>query len=223
MKNQELPEIISLHNVSFSYPSNPVLENISLTIHKGDFVGVIGKNGSGKSTLLKLMLRQLKPQNGTITLKPDTHIGYVEQVTPNSDSSFPASVLEIVMLGLQQKIGLFHFAGKKHKTMARNALKMVGLHGFEHKQFSFLSGGQQQRVIIAKALVSNPELLILDEPTTGIDAQSEQEFFALLDHLNKGHGKTIVLVTHNFEKLKGTNEVYLVQDKKIKEQSHDNV
>lgn len=215
--------MISLSNVSFAYPSNPVLQNITLVINKGDFVGIMGKNGSGKSTLLKLMLQQLKPQTGTIALQQNVHVGYVEQVTPNSDSSFPASVQEIVMLGLQQKIGLFKHANKKHKNMAINALNMVGLHGFEHKQFSFLSGGQQQRVIIAKALVSNPDLLILDEPTTGIDASSEAEFFALLDHLNKGHGKTIVLVTHNTSKLKGTNKVFVVQDKVIEEGVYDNV
>ena len=195
------------------------MQDISLCITKGDFVGIIGKNRRKKHTF-KLMLGQLKPQSGNVFLNETTKVGYVEQVTISSDNSFPASVLEVVMLGLYNKIGMFKFANKHHKAMAQNALKMVGARGFWKKQLSFLSGGQQQRVIIAKALVSNPDLLILDEPTTGIDAHSEKEFISLLHHLNKGHGKTIVMVTHNFDKLSSANKIYIVEDCKLLERKH---
>ncbi len=211
---------IALNNVTFAYSTTPVVKQATFAIQNGDFVGIVGKNGSGKSTLLKLILGQLKPQTGVVFLNPSLKLGYVEQVTPNSDYAFPASVLEIVTLGLYEEIGMFRFAKAKHKKLALHALHMVGLEGFEHRQFSMLSGGQQQRVIIAKALASNPDLLILDEPTTGIDANSEKEFVHLLRHLNLGHGKTIVMVTHNTDRLKTANKVLTVEDGLVKEHSH---
>lgn len=213
-------ELIRLENVWFSYPSNPVLKDINFTIYKGDFAGIVGKNGSGKTTLLKIILNQLKPQDGKVYLVDNIKIGYVEQVTLNSDSSFPANVYEIVMLGLYRKMKKFHFANIHHKKMIQSALNMVGLDGFEKKSFSLLSGGQQQRVVIAKALVSNPDLLILDEPTTGIDQKSEKDFFELLNHLNVVHQKTILLVTHNIEKLNNTNKIFEVIDGTVKEKEN---
>lgn len=212
-----MEKIITIENLSFAYPNNTVLENVNISFDEGEFVGIIGKNGSGKSTLLKLMLGQLKPQDGKIEIDRTKKIGYVEQVTPNSDNSFPANVQEIVTLGLYKDIGLFKFANKYHKKLVFNALKTVGLEGFEKKQLSFLSGGQQQKVLIAKALVSNPDILILDEPTTGIDAESEKDFLKLLEHLNQFHNKTIILVTHNYSKLTSANKIFLVENKKVSE------
>lgn len=215
-----MKKIIELKNVSFSYPNNLVLQDTSLCFNEGDFAGIIGKNGSGKSTLLKLILGQLKPSSGKVELDKTKKIGYVEQVTLTSDNSFPASVKEIVMLGLYGKIGLFKFMNKQHKKLISNALVTVGLKGFEKKQISFLSGGQQQKVLIAKALVANPDILILDEPTTGIDKESEADFMKLLEHLNTFHKKTIILVTHNYSKLISTNKVFLVEDKTVKEETN---
>lgn len=215
-----MKNIIEVKNVSFSYPNNLVLQNVSLSFHEGDFAGIIGKNGSGKSTLLKLMLGQLKPSGGKIEVDKTKKIGYVEQVTLTSDSSFPANVKEIVMLGLYGKIGMFKFANKHHKRLVSSALATVGMQGFEHKQLNLLSGGQQQKVLIAKALVSNPDILILDEPTTGIDKDSEAEFMKLLEHLNTAHKKTIILVTHNYSKLAASNKVFLLEDKTIKENAN---
>lgn len=212
-------ELINLQNVSFSYGNNLVLDNVNLIVNKNDYIGIIGKNGSGKSTLLKIILHHLKPQSGKVITK-DLKIGYVEQVTHSSDFAFPASVFEIVSLGLYEKIGRFKFLNKKHKQEISNAIKMVGLQGFEKRQFSNLSGGQQQRVIIAKALVSNPELLVLDEPTNSVDTNSEKDFFSLLTHLNKAHNKTIIIVTHNLRKLKDANKIFLLEDRNLKEEKN---
>ncbi|MCK9574382.1 MAG: metal ABC transporter ATP-binding protein [Clostridia bacterium] len=212
-----MDSLIKVENVCFKYANKLVLEEISLNIEIGEFVGIVGKNGSGKSTLLKLILGQLKPICGDIVVKRSTNTGYVEQVTLNSDISFPATVYEIVMLGLYKQIGFFKLFNVKYAQKVHEALKMVGLEGFEKKQLYFLSGGEQQRVMIAKALVSNPELLILDEPTTGIDVGSEQEFMKLLHKLNKTYKKTIIMVTHNMSILKDCDKIYELDNQNIKE------
>lgn len=214
-----MENIIKLTDVSFAYGNNLVLQNINLSINKGDFVGLMGRNGSGKSTLIKLIIGQLKPQLGSVALNKDCSIGYVEQVTLSSDSTFPASVFEVVLLGLYSKIGKFKFAKQLHKKLTLNALKIVGMEGFKDCQLSHLSGGQQQKVIIAKALVSNPDVLILDEPTTGIDAQSEKEFLELVFHLNKNHNKTILMSTHDIAKLKTLEKVIVIDDKQLGEKN----
>jgi zinc transport system ATP-binding protein len=213
-------ELFKLKNVSFAYTNEYVLQNINLTIDKGDFVGIVGKNGAGKSTLLKLMIGQLKPSTGQILRSEQAKIGYVEQVTMNLDNTFPATVMEIVLLGLYQKIGKFAFAKNNHKKLALAALKTVGMQGFENRQISALSGGQQQKVLIAKTLVQNPDILILDEPTTGIDKQSEKEFFELLEHLNQKHQKTILIVTHSIEKVLSTTRQIKIENKTIVEEKN---
>ena len=215
-----MKNIFNIKNVSFAYSDELILDKISFVINEGDFIGLIGKNGSGKTTLLKLILGQLKPMQGKIEKQENLKIGYVEQVTINSDNTFPASVMEIVLLGLYKKIGLFKFFKQSHKKIALEALKEVGLHGFEKRQLNELSGGQQQKVLIAKTLVQNPDILILDEPTTGIDKESEQDFYKLLEHLNKQHNKTILIVTHSIEKVLHTNKIYQISEKTLKEKTN---
>ena len=215
-----MEKLFEINNVSFGYTNEMILDKVSFAICKGDFVGLIGGNGSGKTTLLKLLLGQLKPTSGEIKKANNLKIGYVEQVTISSDRSFPASVQEIVLLGLYKKIGLFRFAKASHKKLVSSALKTVGLEGFEKKQINLLSGGQQQKVLIAKTFIENPDILILDEPTTGIDKESEQDFFKLLEHLNKEHKKTILIVTHSIEKVLNTNIIYRVENKTLKVEEH---
>lgn len=217
-----MKKIFQIDNVSFSYGHDEVFRSINLTINKGDFVGIIGKNGSGKTTLLKLLLNQLKPSTGQIKYKKGLKIGYVEQITMSSDNTFPASVLEIVLLGLHNSLPRFSFYNQSHKKIALLALEQVGLKGFEKKQIANLSGGQQQKVLIAKTLVEDPEILILDEPTTGIDSQSQNEFFQLLKHLNQKHDKTILIVTHSIDKVLHTNRLIKVEDKKVIEVENAN-
>ena len=201
----------------FKYASHLVLEEVHLDIAEGDFVGIVGKNGSGKTTFLKLILGIIKPVCGRIAFLNKTKISYIEQLTINSDISFPTNVYETVMLGLYSKIGTFKFPNKNHKALVLEALKLVGLEGYEKKQIFMLSGGEQQRVMIAKALVSNPDLLILDEPTSGIDQESEKQFIDLLHKLNKEHKKTIIMVSHDILALSECEKLYEINNKTIRE------
>lgn len=197
--------IIQVKNLSFRYEKDLVLENIHLSVEKGSFLGLVGPNGSGKSTLLKLLLGLLKIQQGEIELfgqdirsfKEWDKIGYVSQKANSFNTGFPATVFEVVASGLTKKIGLFRFLRKHDKEKVLEALNSVGMVSFWNQNIGELSGGQQQRVFIARALVSDPELLILDEPTVGVDAQNVKQFYSMLESLNKQLGITLILVTHD--------------------------
>lgn len=197
--------ILEIHDLFYRYEQQDVLENIDFSIQKGAFVGLVGPNGSGKSTLLKCILGLLKPQHGTIRLfGEDIHkfrdrykIGFVSQKANSFNSGFPATVFEVVSSGLTSKLGLFKFFSSEHSKMVKDAIAAVGMSDFIKRNIGELSGGQQQRVFIARALVSNPELLILDEPTVGVDSQAVQNFYNMLENLNKKLGITLILVTHD--------------------------
>lgn len=205
-----MDKIVEVSNVSFKYDKEFIFKNISFDISKGDFVGLIGANGTGKSTLIKLMLGQLKPDEGYIKIygenpinnKNLNKVGYVPQVGLSRGIDFPATVSEIVMLNMYKEIGFLRFPKKKHKEKVLDALDVVGMKKFADRKFSELSGGQQQRVIIAKAIVSNPEILILDEPTTGIDHKSEKALYELLEKLHNESNIAIVMISHDIEKIK---------------------
>jgi len=197
--------IVQIKDMSFKYGHQPVLKDITLQIKQGEFFGLIGPNGSGKSTLLKILLGIIPLQKGEVFLfgKPlhQFHdwnkIGYVSQKANAFNTGFPATVFEVVSMGLFGKKGLFKSLNKKDIEKVRKAIQLVGLQGFEKRNIGKLSGGQQQRTFIARALVSDPELFILDEPTVGIDADSTKQFYKLLSKLNKEMGITIVLVSHD--------------------------
>ena len=217
-----MKNIISIENVSFAYNKENVLQDIILSIDEGDFVGIIGCNGSGKSTLMKLLIGQLSPSKGKIKLFDEDldksskldRIGYVPQISLSSGANFPATVEEIVMANLYSKIGFMKFPKKEHKEKVKAALKVVNMEDFSKRLIGNLSGGQQQRVMIAKALVSDPKIIILDEPTTGIDAASEEKLYALLEKLNKDSKITIVIVSHDFAKIsKYTNKIFVENNK----------
>ncbi|WP_428909147.1 metal ABC transporter ATP-binding protein [Niallia sp. Krafla_26] len=197
--------IIKIKGLTYRYEKEPVLEDIELSIHEGTFLGIVGPNGSGKSTLLKLILGLLKVQQGEIKLFGDDQsqfkqwerIGFVSQKANSFNTGFPATVFEVVKSGLTKKIGLFHRMNKKQQQKVYEAIESVGLTPFINRNIGELSGGQQQRVFIARALVSDPKLLVLDEPTVGVDASHVQSFYQILEHLNKNLGITLVLVTHD--------------------------
>ncbi len=191
-------KVIEVKKVNFEYNKTKVLEDINLEIFKGEFLGLIGPNGSGKTTLLKIILGLISPISGEINLfeKPINKfrdwqkIGYVPQKATQFDKNFPITVEEIVSLGCGHSIDY-------EKMNA--SLKIVDLLKFKKTRISDLSGGQQQRVFIAKALCSSPELLVLDEPTVGVDTQAQEKFYEILSELNKEHGITIVLVSHDID------------------------
>ncbi|MCA1010202.1 metal ABC transporter ATP-binding protein [Halobacillus halophilus] len=197
--------IVKMEQVSFKYEKEWVVKDVNLVIRQGQFLGLVGPNGSGKSTLIKLMLGLAKPDRGSITLydRPIKsfsnwqEIGFVSQKANSFNSGFPATVLEVVKAGLVSRIGTFKFFNKTHKDKALKALRTVEMEDYAHSNIGELSGGQQQRVFIARALVSDPSLLILDEPTVGVDAKHVTEFYDLLGRLNKEQGITLLMVTHD--------------------------
>jgi zinc transport system ATP-binding protein len=191
---------IDVSNVSFAYEKDLVLENISLTVEKEDFLAIIGPNGGGKSTFLKLMLGILKPNKGTVRVlskepsKNLSHIGYVPQNT-NVNTDFPIKVIEVVMMGhVGSKRPLFGY-GQDEITCAMGALAQVGMEAYADYKIGSLSGGQRQRVMIARALCAQPSILILDEPTASIDVAGQRDIYELLKALSRS--VTIIVVSHD--------------------------
>lgn len=198
--------LIQAKNVSFRYNQEHILEDVSFDIHEGEFIGIIGPNGSGKTTLLKILLGLLKPEQGTITFmgKPistgqQSQVGYIPQKVTQLETRFPITVEEVVALGRVNRKKLFHWSTSADHDAVTRALEAVDLVSFRKRLITDLSGGQQQRAFIAKALASEPKLLLLDEPTVGIDEKSQENFYALLSDLNKKHNITIVIVSHDVD------------------------
>ncbi len=203
MKQEDVqnPEaVIELYNVSFSFGQAVVLKDVTLTIPRGDFVAIIGPNGGGKTTLVKIMLGLLKPQTGTVRLLGEPpalsckRAGYMPQYA-TGDKDFPIRVLDVVLLGLIGTTSFGPFWNKLEIQRAEKALDMVGMLPFGRKKIGELSGGQLQRTLLARALVSDPEILFLDEPMANIDVGGQTILFDLLAKLNEK--MTIVFVTHD--------------------------
>lgn len=204
--------MIELKNVSFGYGKDCILHDVNFIVKRQEYVGIIGANGAGKSTLMKLILGQLTPESGEIFVHT-SRIGYVPQVGFSGAANFPANVEEVVMTGLHSEIGMFHLPKKEHKKKVFTVLELVGMQEYRKRMLSELSGGQQQRVMIARALIGGPELLVLDEPLTGIDKEAGQQLYDLLSKLNREYGMTIVMVTHNMEQVASyTNRFYHVSN-----------
>ena len=193
---------VKIENLSFAYGDCVVLSEVSFEIAQGAFVGIIGPNGGGKTTLLKLIMGLYKPLSGTVTIfgKPPQQVleqmAYVPQTT-RFDKQFPISVLEVVLMGLLSHLPWYGYYSNTDKKAALAALERVGIAHLSDRAFGTLSGGQAQRTLIARALVSNPSLLLLDEPTASVDAQAQNEIYAILESL-KGE-MTIVMVTHDLK------------------------
>ncbi len=193
--------VISLEKASFSYGSDFVLKNVDLSILKGDFVGIIGPNGGGKTTLLRLMLGVIKPAEGAVTLlgedpgKTRVQVGYVPQET-SSNKLFPISVSDVALMGKMGKRGLFHSYTKEDRLRVKTVLDELKIFDLRNKSIGELSGGQRQKVLLARALVGEPKILFLDEPTASIDTKGQDELYDHLRVLNDA-GTTVLLVTHN--------------------------
>jgi zinc transport system ATP-binding protein len=196
---------VELEDVDFSHGAMPVLEGINLAVAPGDFLGIIGPNGSGKTTLLRIILGLAVPTAGRVRLfghdpadfRQWGRLGYVPQ-RATLDVSLPATVREVVASGLVPSLGLFRRIGAAERAKRiGDALAHVAMQEHAAAHFGTLSPGLQQRVLIARALVSNPELLILDEPTGGVDPEAQSSFHALLRHLNRERDVTLILVSHD--------------------------
>lgn len=193
-------DAIWMQGVCAGYFGRDVLDEITFSVKRGEFIGIIGPNGSGKSTLLKVIAGLLEPQCGVVKVlgaPPGCGhaVGYVPQ-TEAVNWSFPVSVFDVVLMGVYGKLGLFHNPSAADKRAATQALEEVGMHSLADEQIGELSGGQQQRVFVARSLVQNPELLLLDEPIAGVDATSQHAIFTLLEERQK-QGMTIVATTHD--------------------------
>lgn len=189
-----------MRDVSFSYGEHEVLEKIDLDIHRGDYLGVVGPNGAGKTTLLKIILGLLKPSSGSVKLMGK--VGYVPQKATNFDTNFPATAYEVVLMGTYPQRGLFARVTDTDRANARKALEEVDMWEYRNRLIGKLSGGQQQRVFIARALAAEPEIIFLDEPTSGVDQKAQADFYHLLKRLNEKNGLTLVLVSHDIEAAK---------------------
>ena len=182
--------MITIKNLSFSYTKgNDLLKDVNLHIPKGIYLSILGENGSCKSTLIKLILGILKPDSGLITLASNK-ISYVSQKLDNFNSEFPITVKEVLSCHAKT-------VGIKNSKSIQDSLQKVNMNEFSNNLIGNLSGGQQQRIFIARALLGNPDLIILDEPSTGVDEKSQSEIYPLLQTLNKDLGKTIISVEHN--------------------------
>ncbi|MFZ1626208.1 MAG: metal ABC transporter ATP-binding protein [Candidatus Moraniibacteriota bacterium] len=199
--------IVRIRNLSFYYGSEPVLDGVNLDLSKGDYIGLVGPNGSGKSTLVKLLLGLLPVQSGTVELFGHSdsqfsdwqRIGYVPQHVFRGDRSFPATVREVVESGHVNESSILCQLGLWQCEPIAEALKTANIEHLIDRRIGELSGGERQRVFIARALVSKPDLLILDEPTAGIDQTAQEAFYDLLEKLNRRHGITILLISHDLE------------------------
>ncbi len=192
--------VVTLDDIWVQNNGVPVLKGVTMEIEQNDFLGIIGPNGGGKTTLLKVILGLINPSRGKVRVlgvspeKSRNKIGYVPQYNV-FDREFPINVWEVVMMGRNGKIGLFKKYGSVDRERARGALQTVGMLDHKERQIGKLSGGEQQRVFIARALVAEPEILLLDEPTASVDSAMQTEFYEMLEELKQR--MAIVLVSHD--------------------------
>jgi zinc transport system ATP-binding protein len=200
-----LVDSLSVAGLSYRYNSSEVLSNVSFHLREGDFLGLVGPNGSGKTTLIRLVLGLLKPTKGSILLfgqepfrfKDWSRVGYLPQNIQGFNPHFPATVREIVSLGLLSRRSFPKRIGSADEATIDRALAVMGVLAIKGELIGELSGGQLQRVLLAKAMVCDPEILILDEPTTALDPETRDRFFAILRELNEKRRVTIIIITHD--------------------------
>ncbi|MCK8817399.1 metal ABC transporter ATP-binding protein [Natroniella sulfidigena] len=198
-------KVIEVNNLSFKYDDKLILDDISLEVNKGDFIAFVGPNGSGKSTLLKLLVGSLDFKEGEIKLLGQpigkfsnwTKVGYISQKARDFNGSFPATVKEVVGANLYSKMGIFKFLTNRLNKKVEQALELVNMLEFKNRTIGELSGGQQQRVFIARTLVNDPEIILLDEPLVGVDAQAQDDFYQLIGKLNQELRITIIMISHD--------------------------
>ena len=199
---------IEISDLTFYYDEEPVLEDVSYHVDAGEFVILTGENGAAKSTLIKASLGLLKPSKGTVKIAPKNQegqklsIGYIPQQVASFNAGFPSTVLELVRSGRYARGRWFKRLSEKDHQHVKRALESVGMWEMRHRRIGELSGGQKQRISLARIFATDPDLFILDEPTTGMDEESRNEFYRLLRHSAHEHGKAILMITHDHEDIK---------------------
>lgn len=201
---------IEINNLEFGYTKERILKNVNFRQEEGQIVAIHGANGSGKSTFLKVLLGELKAQKGEVKLlgqdikvmRDFRKIGYVPQVQNFNGITFPVTTLEIVALGLYRDFGFIKIPRKRHIEKARETLVELGMEQYLHVPYNQLSGGFKQRTMIARAMINRPEILILDEPTAGVDQKSKENFLKLIAETNRKKSTTILIVTHEMDFVK---------------------
>ncbi|HCA71033.1 MAG TPA: ABC transporter [Ruminococcaceae bacterium] len=193
--------LITCQNLTLGYDGKAIVQNLSFSIHAGEYFCIVGENGSGKSTLMKTLLHLQPPISGSITtgdgLKSN-EIGYLPQQTM-VQRDFPASVREIVLSGCQGHCGLRPFYNRDEKALAEGNMKKMGLENIANHCYRELSGGQQQRVLLARALCATRKVLLLDEPVSGLDPKVTAEMYRLIEQLNREDGITIIMISHDIK------------------------
>ncbi len=204
--------MIKFENVSFSFDKLEVLNNVDFLLNDGEFIGILGPNGGGKSTFLRLAIGLLKPQTGKVTIN-EKRISYIPQTTGANDESFPATVEEVIASGLTS--GKIHpFLTKKDKQKIKDIMAEMELTDLKRRLVTDLSGGQAQRVKVARALVSDPSLVVLDEPDAGMDERSHERLMETVEYLHK-KGIGLLFVSHHPHDLENADRIYFIEDGEI--------
>lgn len=207
-----MQQIINIKDLTAGYNGRPVIENVNLSLFDREFLGIIGPNGGGKTTLLKMMIGLEKPIRGTVTLARNLKIGYLPQYNA-ADKQFPITVRDTVMMGLNSELGLWRRMSEKQKATLEKTIERFHLSEIAKRPLKALSGGQLQRVLMARAIVSSPDVIVLDEPHTYIDKQFESEFNSILEE--ERQRCAIVMVSHNMEYVRKTASKLIHVDKTV--------
>ena len=218
-----MPLAIDVRELTFSFNSIEVLSNVTFALNRGDYCGLVGPNGSGKTTLIRILLGLTRAERGSVSLFGQSpvafsewyKIGYVPQRHASFNSNFPATVYEVIGLGLLSRRRFPRRRGKNDDAAIERVLNLMNIAEIKDKLIGELSGGQQQRVFIARALVNEPELLILDEPTAALDPEIREHFFSLLRDLNGKTGITVLIVTHDIGSIGKYASTLLYLDKRV--------
>ena len=216
---------IECKDLSLGYEGVTVCEGLSFTVSEGDYLCIVGNNGSGKSTLMRALLRLKEPDRGEIRLCSGTaqsDIGYLPQRN-EALSDFPATVYEVVRSGFTGKRRFGALTSSEEKRKIERYLRCMNISDLARKPFSRLSGGQQQRALLARALCAAEKILLLDEPVSGLDHHASKDMYAAIDHLNRGHGATIIMITHDLSAVEkyATRVLYMSDTPKFYEDPQD--
>ncbi|HFI0256192.1 TPA: metal ABC transporter ATP-binding protein [Streptococcus suis] len=213
---------ITVEDLSFYYDNEPVLEHINYHLDSGEFVTLTGENGAAKTTLIKATLGILKPKQGKVVISATSLSGnklrmaYLPQQIASFNAGFPSTVYEFVRSGRYPRQGWFRRLTAHDEEHVKTSLESVGMWEHKDKKLGALSGGQKQRAVIARMFASDPDVFILDEPTTGMDAGAKDDFYQLMHHSAKKHGKSVLMITHDPDELSrfADRNIYLVRDQK---------